>query len=172
MRNGKVTHHLPNLQTGYRICDRRKWNKTKLVFHVLGLLIVGVYIQGTYEVYYEDRFESCFFFSKTEYTLEDVKSYTVKKKSFSQDIQLELEMEDDMTFSVISSNSLYSDYHWMLYDTNFEYVAAYVKRLDALGIPGTLEDEEKLRKIAGRQEKPEQAEKALEEMICNFEIGN
>ncbi|MGN0154755.1 MAG: hypothetical protein ACI4A3_09900 [Lachnospiraceae bacterium] len=104
------------------------------------------------------------YFSKTEYSLENVKSYTVKKKSFSQDIQLELEMEDDMTFSVISSNSLYSDYHWMLYDTNFEYVAAYVKRLDALGIPGTLEDEEKLRKIAGRQEKPEQAEKTLEEL--------
>lgn len=162
---GLVLIFVPEIiQQWKHIINGEKAKKILLAMNVIGLLIVVVYFQGTYEVYYENRLESYYYFSKTEYTLEDVKSYTVKKKSFSQDIQLELEMEDDMTFSVISSNSLYSDYHWMLYGTNFEYVAAYVKRLDALGIPGTLEDEGKLRKIAGRQEKPEQAEKALEEL--------
>jgi hypothetical protein len=128
-----------------------------------GLLACFLCYQGIYTIYYEDTIESCFFFQKTEYTLSQVDSYVVEKRGILGDIGLELTI-GDKKFSVLTSNASFSDVYFDRYDTNFEYVAAYVKRLNELGISGTVEDVEKLEKLAGKQDDSDAARKMLEEI--------
>lgn len=114
---------------------------------VLCLIVVAVVALGYgcsyYTTYYEDKIVVNRFFITKEYTWDEVQSYTVKPKWISEVVQLELEMED-RTLWVISSDNICSEKHYDVYYGDYEYIAHLVEKMDAYGIEGTIEKEEKI----------------------------
>ena len=93
--------------------------------------------------YYEDKIVVNRFFITKEYTWDEVQSYTVKPKWISGILQLELEMED-RTLWVINSDNICSEKHYDVYYGDYEYIAHLVEKMDAYGIEGTIEKQEKI----------------------------
>lgn len=116
--------------------------KQALVFSVVAVMALG-YGCTYYTTYYEDKIVENRFFITKEYTWDEVQSYTVKPKWISGILQLELEMED-RTLWVISSDNICSEKHCDVYYSDYEYIAHLVEKMDAYGITGTLEREEKI----------------------------
>lgn len=116
--------------------------KQALVFSVVAVMALG-YGCTYYTTYYEDKIVENRFFITKEYTWDEVQSYTVKPKWISGILQLELEMED-RTLWVICSENICSEKHYDVYDSDYEYIAHLVEKMDAYGITGTLEREEKI----------------------------
>ena len=114
---------------------------------VLCLIVVAVMALGYgctyYTTYYEDKIVANRFFITKEYAWDEVQSYTVKPKWISGILQLELEMED-RTLWVISSDNICSEKHCDVYYSDYEYIAHLVEKMDAYGIEGTIEKEEKI----------------------------
>ena len=119
----------------------------KIAGIIVIVLAITVCYESNYTLYYEDRIEKCRFWVKQEYAWDEVKSYTVKKGFLLSNIQLELEMEKG-TLKVIGNDEFASDEYYNRYASEYSYVAELVKRLDGMGISGTMEDAEKLEKLA------------------------
>lgn len=111
----------------------------------LGVLAVISIIYGCtfHTTYYEDKIVANRFLLEKEYAWDEVQSYTVKPKWISGILQLELEM-DDRTLWVISSNYICSEKHYDDFGDDYEYIAHLLEKMEAYGISGTLEDEEKI----------------------------
>lgn len=116
--------------------------KQVLCFGVVAVVALG-YGCTFHTTYYEDKIVVNRFFITEEYTWDEVQSYTVKPKWTSEVIQLELEM-GNRTLRVLSSNNICSEKHYDVYYGDYEYIAHLVEKMDAYGIEGTIEKEEKI----------------------------
>lgn len=113
----------------------------KVIGYGVVIAIAMVYSFTFYTTYYEDKIVTNRFLQTKEYAWSDVQSYTVKKRSWSEIIQLELKMQD-CTLSAISSYNIFSQKHEEEYYGDYEYIAHLVEMMDGYGISGTMEDEE------------------------------
>lgn len=116
--------------------------KQVLCFGVVAVVALG-YGCTFHTTYYEDKIVVNRVFITEEYTWDEVQSYTVKPKWTSEVIQLELEM-GNRTLRVLSSNNICSEKHYDVYYGDYEYIAHLVEKMDAYGIEGTIEKEEKI----------------------------
>lgn len=121
-------------------------NRTLFVY--LFLFCGALYCYHTcYDRYFADRIEVVRPYMHKEYSWHEVESYTVKKRRLRNDIQLELKMKD-RTLKVFWGEEYVPDDYYDIYKSHYSYVVKLVKRLDAMGIDGTMEDIVKLEKMA------------------------
>lgn len=100
----------------------------------------------TYQYYNEDSIETSFLTRKQSYNWEDVVSYRVYATHFWGDMVLEMETADGKTLKIHTDNMDETEAFWNIYNDEEAYVADVVERLAGLGVEGTMEDVEKLRK--------------------------
>lgn len=151
---------------GAELQEYLRERKKRKRLSIYGLVVVlAIFGQVTdYTRYYEDKIETSCMLVKTEYAWNEVKSFTVKKGFLQSNIQLELEMEDN-NLKVIRGDAFATKTYYDRYNSEYSYVLALVKRLDALGIEGAIEDVTKLEKLAEKTiEEDESAVDALKEI--------
>lgn len=151
---------------GAELQEYLRERKTRKRLSIYGLMVVlAIFGQVTdYTRYYEDKIEDSCMLIKAEYAWNEVESFTVKKGFFQSNIQLELEMEDN-TLKVVRGGAFATKTYYDRYNSEYSYILALVKRLDALGIEGTIEDVTKLEKFAEKtMEEDESAVDALKEI--------
>ncbi|MBR1866920.1 MAG: hypothetical protein IJ801_10535 [Lachnospiraceae bacterium] len=129
--------------------EGKDWDRKKIIGLFMVVLMATLLYQTVYDRYYDDRIEAVRPFWTREYRWEDVRSYTVKKGFLRANIQIELHMQDDRTLKVIWADAVSSEQHDRDYSSDYSYVAALAERLDDMGVQGTMEDVEKLEKLAG-----------------------
>lgn len=121
-----------------------KWSPIVLwVVFTLGCIFCYV---TTYQYYNEDSIETSFLTRKQSYSWGDVVSYRVYATHFWGDMVLEMETTDGKTLKIHTGNMDETEAFWNIYSDEDEYVADVVERLTGLGVEGTMEDEQKLRK--------------------------
>lgn len=129
----------------YRL--EKKIHKKELTVYLF-LFFGGLFCCFTsYDRYFEDRIEISRPYMHKKYSWNEVESYTVKKRWLRNDIQLELKMKD-RTLKVFWGEEYVPDDYYDTYKSNYSYVVKLVKRLDAMGIDGTMEDIVKLEEMA------------------------
>lgn len=118
----------------------------QIIGYCMAIVIALLYGCTIYTTYYEDKIVVNRVFVEKEYTWDEVQSYTVKPKWLSGILQLELEMED-RTLWVISGESIRSEKCDNKFDFgggDYEYIAYLVEKMDACGVEGSIEEEEKI----------------------------
>lgn len=166
---------------------------------LLGILFIVncLHLQFDYTCFYEDKIENHqLFYGEKSYGWEEVKSYVVRKRFGYSGVQLVLDM-GDAVIPVTSSDFCYSELYFDRYMEDYDswvsdyiYVNMLVKRLNAIGVPGTMENKDKLLKSAAswqltkreKQEDPEAAEESessqkmvrdlIEQMQCITQAGH
>lgn len=118
----------------------------QVIGYCVAIVIALIYGCTIYTTYYEDKIVVNRVFVEKEYAWDEVQSYTVKPKWLSGILQLELEMED-RTLWVVSGESIRSekcDDKFEFGCGEYEYIAYLVEKMDACGVEGSIEDEEKI----------------------------
>jgi len=129
-----------------KLATKQRGSIKNVIAYCVVLVISLLYGCTIYNTYYEDKIVVNRVFVEKEYAWDDVQSYTVKPKWLSGILQLELEMED-RTLWVISGENIRSEKCDDKFDFgggDYEYIAYLVEKMDACGVEGSIEDEEKI----------------------------
>ena len=125
---------------------KSNWKPEKMIIGILILICVGLYTNTFYTAYTDDHITVNYMLYQKQYEWSDVKSYTIRKRSFgASKIQMDLDM-GDRTLHVLHNSTETSEEHSERFSSsNYEYVEMLVTRLDSLGVQGYIKDVDKLK---------------------------